>query len=117
MAIGVQTWLSPFAAVWRSAYPSASIPYKQLAQALKPLNGVYPVEKIADELKAYLEKTPPQFLNLRKFVATFGAWSGSRPGVTVPFRRPGCTLHPERPWVAIHDSKKLCRECFEEMDR
>ena len=116
MAVHVQTWLSPFAAVWRSAYPSASIPYKQLAQALKPLNGVYPVEKIADELKAYLEKTPPQFLNLRKFVATFGAWSGSRPGVT-DRKSSGCMVHPERPWVAIHDRQKLCRECFEEISQ
>lgn len=71
----METWLSPFAAVWRSAYPSAQIPFKQLAQALKPLTDAHPPERIAVELAAYLQKTPPQFLNLRKFSATFGGWA------------------------------------------
>lgn len=70
----MQTWLSPFAAVWRSAYPSAEIPYKQLAQALKPLVEAHPVERIVRELRGYLSETPAQFLNLRKFSATFGSW-------------------------------------------
>ena len=112
MATGVQTWLSPFAAVWRSAYPSAPIPYKQLAHALKPLNNAHPVDRIVVELGEYLKKTPPQFLNLHKFVATFGAWTPvSKPAeVTAPSR---CIVHPERPWVATYNNRKLCRECFD----
>ena len=75
MASGVQTWLSPFAAVWRSAYPSAQVPFKQLARELKPLSEAHPVERIVQELTAYLKATPAQFLNLRKFSMTFGTWS------------------------------------------
>jgi hypothetical protein len=85
MATGVQTWLSPFAAVWRSAYPSAEIPFKQLAQALSPLRKAHDPERIAAELKGYLSKTPPQFLNLRKFAATFGSWARLEPKARGPY--------------------------------
>ena len=112
MAVHVQTWLCPFAAVWRSAYPSAPIPYKQLAQALKPLSEAQPVDRIVMELSEYLKKTPPQFLNLRKFVATFGAWTPvSKPAEVTA--RSGCIVHPERPWVATSQGRRLCRPCFD----
>lgn len=88
----MQTWLSPFAAVWRSAYPSASIPFKQLAQALAPLMKAHSPERIEGELRGYLTKTPAQFLNLRKFAATFGSWSQPTPIIpTRPTPKPATT--------------------------
>ena len=75
----METWLSPFAKVWRSAYPSAMVPFKQLAREFKPLVKAHPTERIVTELKAYLQKTPPQFLSPHRFAMTFGAWSTPEP--------------------------------------
>jgi len=85
MATGVQTWLSPFAAVWRSAYPSAQVPFKQLARELKPLTEAHPTERIVAELEAYLKKTPPQFLSPHRFAMTFGAWTKPEPRERRPY--------------------------------
>lgn len=75
----MQTWLSPIAAVWRCAYPSAAIPFKQLAQKMAPLMKAHPPDRVCIELAAYLKKTPAQYLNLAKFAATFGSWAVPEP--------------------------------------
>lgn len=111
------TWLSPYASVWKQKFPESVVPFGQLARNFKDLVKAHPAERIVAELQAYLDQTEPKFVSLARFVATFGAWSGSRPGVTVPPCRPGCTLHPERPWVASSNGKHFCRECFEESQR
>lgn len=71
----METWLSPFCSVWKAQFPDGVIPFKQLAQALKPLLKVHSPERIVSELQSYLRYTPIQFQNLRKFTATFGMWT------------------------------------------
>lgn len=73
------TWLTPFAAVWKAQFPEAQVPFKMLAQQLSPLVKVHPADRIRAELAAYLAQTPPQFLNLSKFAATFGSWNRPQP--------------------------------------
>jgi len=75
----METWLSPFASVWKAAYPSAQVPFKQLAQVISPLLKAQPAERVLSELAAYLQKTPPQFVNLHKFAWTFGSWNVQPP--------------------------------------
>lgn len=73
------TWLSAPASVWRRQFPDAPVPFKMLARYLAPLTKVAPTERIVAELAAYLRKTPPQYLNLAKFAATFGGWATPEP--------------------------------------
>ena len=109
----MQTWLSPYASVWRKKYPDALVPFGQLARNFKDLVKAHPAERIVTELQAYLEKTPQQYISLAKFVATFGAWTPvSKPAEVTA--RSGCVVHPERPWVATSQGRKLCRDCFDQ---
>ena len=108
----METWLSPYASVWHQKYPDAVVPFKQLAKFLKPLVQAHPPERIAQELMGYLNKTNPQFLNLAKFVATFGSWNPPAPLTPAPVFR-GCVTHPDRPSVAEVSRRYLCRDCFE----
>lgn len=76
------TWIRPFAAVWREKF-DAEPNWGLMGKALKP---------IADRpdgptrLRRYLDATGPQYVNLFKFAATFGAWVDpqmERPGESV----------------------------------
>jgi hypothetical protein len=70
------------------------LPNGQLARYLKPLEKKHSPERIALELGAYLKQTPPQYMNLAKFAACFGAWSPAVPVVKNP-----PPLPPVRPIV------------------
>jgi len=107
------TWLSPFAAVWHGQYPDAPVPFKQLARFLAPLAKAHTPERITAELSGYLQKTPPQFLNLAKFAATFGSWTPPAPVKPLPNQRWRCCNHPDREITSRYDNKPLCPECVE----
>lgn len=79
------SWLKPYLRTWYKAYPESIPPTRQLAHYMKPLLKTHPAERIALELAAYLGKTPPQFLNLAKFAATFGSWSQPSPTERRPY--------------------------------
>jgi len=87
----METWLSPFASVWKRQFPDSVIPFKQLARELKPLTAAHPTERIVEELRAYLRKTPPQFLSPHRFAFAFGSWSKPEPQE----RRPYCQTADE----------------------
>lgn len=78
------SWLKPYLRTWYGAFPESVPPTKQLARYLAPLVKVSPEARIIEELVAYLKKTPPQYLNLAKFAATFGSWAIPEPIVTRP---------------------------------
>jgi len=73
------SWLKPYLRTWYGAFPESVPPTKQLARYLAPLVKVSPEARIVEELVAYLKKTPPQYLNLAKFAATFGSWATPEP--------------------------------------
>lgn len=85
----METWLSPFCSVWKRQFPDAAIPYKQLAQTLKPLLKAHAADRVALELSVYLKETPARFLNLAKFAMAFGSW----------FQAP----KPQRPYTQTAD--------------
>ena len=107
------TWLSPYGAVWHSQYPDAPVPFKQLARFLAPLAKAHTPERITAELSGYLQKTPPQYLNLAKFAATFGSWTPPAPIPPLPNLRWRCCNHPDREITSRYDNKPLCPECVE----
>lgn len=69
------SWLKPYLRTWYQQYPESVPPVRQIAHYMKPLEKAHPAERIVTELAAYLTKTPPQYLNLAKFAATFGSWA------------------------------------------
>jgi hypothetical protein len=103
------SWLKPYLRIWYKAYPDSVPPTRQLAHYVKPLLQAHSEERIVRELAGYLEKTPPQFVNLHKFAATFGSWVVERRKSP----RDTCVHHTDRPAVATLSRKPLCRECFE----
>jgi hypothetical protein len=82
----------------------------QLAHYVKPLLKAHAEQRIVEELAGYLGKTPPQFLNLAKFAATFGSWSNGHAKQQAKLM---CVHHADRPAVATLSRNPLCRECFE----
>lgn len=108
----METWLSPFASVWHQHYPESVVPFKQLAQALKPLKEAHPVERIVNELGGYLKATPAQFVNLRKFAATFGIWTPKvvpeKPAAPLGWY---CVNHPDRQTSIKIGRTAYCAEC------
>lgn len=105
-----QTWLSPFASVWKQKFPDAVVPFGQLARNFKDLVKAHPPERIVQELSAYLDQTEPRFVSLARFVAMFGTWTRPEKAPVPPSR---CVLHPDREWVATSKNRRLCRECFD----
>lgn len=81
-----------------------------MAHYVKPLLEAHEEKRIVEELSGYLEKTPPQFVNLHKFAATFGSWAVERRKVMRPAM---CVHHDDRPAVATLSRNPLCRECFD----
>jgi hypothetical protein len=73
------SWLKPYIRTWYKAYPDSVPPMKQLAHYIKPLLKAHAEARIVDELAGYLENTPPRFINLQKFAATFGGWAKRKP--------------------------------------
>ena len=82
----------------------------QLAHCVKPLLRSHTEKRIVDELAGYLDKTPPEFLNLAKFASTFGVWSNGHAKSPPPVM---CVHHADRPAVATLSRNPLCRECFD----
>ena len=109
------SWLKPYLRPWYARFPGSVPPVKMLAHYIKPLRQAHPEARIVAELVGYLAATPPKYINIPKWAATFGAWSAGTPSVPQPVRVAGCSVHPERPWIAEQNRTKMCRECFERM--
>ena len=107
------SWLKPYLRTWYRQYPDSVPPTRQIAHYVKPLLKAHPESRITAALARYLAFTPPQFVSLPKFAATFGAWGASNDVTPKPVRVAGCSVHPERPWVAEQNRQKMCRECFD----
>lgn len=78
------SWLKPYLRTWYQQYPESVPPVRQIAHYMKPLLKAQPEARIVAELGAYLRKTPPQFVNLHKFAATFGSWAPQAPPMILP---------------------------------
>ena len=73
------SWLKPYLRTWYQAYPDSVPPAGQIAHAVKALLKAHTEIRIAEELAAYLRKTPHQYVSLPRFVATFGSWNVQPP--------------------------------------
>ena len=106
-------WLKPYLRTWYATYPESVPPVRQIAHVIRGLVKVHPEARICEELAAYLGKTPPQYLNLAKFAATFGSWTPPAPVKPLPNQRWRCCNHPDREITSRYDNKPLCPECVE----
>lgn len=70
-----ETWLSPLGAAWQSVYPTAEVPWGQLAKYAHGFTQAMPVEKVCADLRGYLARTPQEYVSLAHWAQTFGSWT------------------------------------------
>lgn len=72
---GHATWLTPSGEAWEKVFGAGSFSYTMAAGLFGKLkkNGVTG-EEMGERLTRYLAETPPRFVSLARFVATWGAW-------------------------------------------
>lgn len=75
------SWLTPFCNVWDARYGAGAhaAVVRQLARYVAPLTKHHSADVISAHLTKYLAVTPPTFVNIAKFAATFGEWTPVEP--------------------------------------
>lgn len=71
-------WLGPYCEEWLVVYPGSVLPGGMMARYLRPLDVQHGVAVARRHLGNYLRSTPPDFISLARFAATFSAWDHIR---------------------------------------